>query len=56
VRCRCNHTWPDNAIAGCVAVTALVCAVLSFVQEYRADNALNASKKMPAPTIAEQAS
>ena len=34
-----------------IAVIVLFCAVLSFVQEYRAGNALRALRKMLAPTI-----
>jgi len=34
-----------------IAVIVLFCAVLSFVQEYRADQALNALKRMLAPTV-----
>ena len=34
-----------------IAVIVLFCAVLSFVQEYRADQALKALKRMLAPTI-----
>jgi Ca2+-transporting ATPase len=34
-----------------IAVIVLFCAVLSFIQEYRADRALNALKKMLASTI-----
>jgi Ca2+-transporting ATPase len=37
--------------AAIIAVIVLFCAVLSFVQEYRADNALKALRKMLAPTI-----
>jgi Ca2+-transporting ATPase len=37
--------------AAIIAVIVLFCAVLSFVQEYRADNALKALKQMLAPTI-----
>jgi Ca2+-transporting ATPase len=37
--------------ASIIAVIVLFCAVLSFVQEYRADNALKALRKMLAPTI-----
>jgi len=37
--------------AAIIAVIVLFCAVLSFVQEFRAGNALKALKKMLAPTI-----
>jgi Ca2+-transporting ATPase len=37
--------------AAIIAVIVLFCAVLSFYQEYRADNALKALRKMLAPTI-----
>ena len=37
--------------AAIIAVIVLFCAVLSFVQEYRADNALKALKRMLAPTV-----
>jgi Ca2+-transporting ATPase len=37
--------------AAIIAVIVLFCAVLSFVQEYRADNALKALRTMLAPTV-----